>query len=111
MAKQVEPATASGSMAGPAGSSAGAGAGAAAQADGQEVVPFVSQVPGMPVSFPSFHGRPVSWVAVSLIMFAFLLGGLALVIGPTWWLFWTALGIAAFGGLLALATGIFNDWY
>ena len=35
-----------------------------------------------------FHGRPVSWVAVSIIMAGFLVGGLGLVFGPTWWLFW-----------------------
>ena len=35
-----------------------------------------------------FHGRPVSWVAVSIIMAGFLAGGLGLVFGPTWWLFW-----------------------
>jgi len=102
MAKQVEPATAEGAA------SLTASAGASA---GQDVVPFVSQVPGTAVSFPSFHGRTVSWVAVSLIMFAFLIGGLALVFGPTWWLFWASLGLAAVGGLLALATGIFEDWY
>jgi len=58
-----------------------------------------------------FHGRPVSWVAVSLIMAAFLIGGLALIFGPIWWLFWASLGLAAVGGLLALATRIFDDWY
>ena len=58
-----------------------------------------------------FHGRPVSWVAVSLIMVAFLVGGLALIFGPTWWLFWASAGLAAVGGLLALATHIFDDWY
>jgi hypothetical protein len=57
------------------------------------------------------HGRPVSWVAVSLIMVAFLVGGLGLVFGPTWWVFWTGAGIAAVGGLLALSTDIFADWY
>ena len=89
-----------------------AGAGAAAGAGGgEEIVPFVSQVPGTPVSFPSFHGRTVSWFAVSLIMVAFVIGGLALVFGPTWWLFWASLGLAAVGALLALAVGIFDDWY
>lgn len=116
MAKQVGPATAGGS-AGPGSGVAGAtGFGAAVpaggeNAGGQDVVPFVSQVPGTPVSFASFHGRTVSWVAVSLIMVAFLIGGLALVFGPTWWLFWAALGLAAVGGLLALSIGIFDDWY
>jgi hypothetical protein len=73
---------------------------------------FVPQTPGTAVSYPKpFHGRPVSWVAVSTIMVAFLIGGLALVIGPTWPLFWAALGLACLGGLLALAINIFEDWY
>ena len=110
MAKQVEPATAAGFSASGAdyGVTASAGAGTGA---GHQVIPFVSQQAGTPVSFPTFHGRSVSWVAVSIIMAAFLMGGLALVFGPTWWLFWVSLGIAAVGGLLALATGIFDDWY
>ena len=58
-----------------------------------------------------YHGRTVSWVAVSLIMVAFLVGGLGLVFGPTWWMFYTGIGIAVIGGLLALATDIFADWY
>ena len=110
MAKQVEPATAGNVAAsgGGYGASATAGAGTGA---GHEVIPFVSQVPGTPVSFPSFHGRPVSWVAVSVIMAGFLVGGLALVFGPTWWLFWASLAVAAVGALLALGIGIFDDWY
>jgi hypothetical protein len=77
---------------------------------GRDAAPFVSQVPGTPVSFPAFHGRSVSWVAVSLIMAAFLIGGLALVFS-VWWLFWASIGLAAIGSLLALGTGIFDDWY
>jgi hypothetical protein len=118
MAEQVGRATASGMVPGrqpgmPGSStSTGIAAGASAGgADGQDIVPFVSQVPGTPVSFPTFHGRPVSWVAVSLIMVAFLIGGLALVFGPTWWLFWAALGLAVVGALVAMSTGIFDDWY
>jgi hypothetical protein len=57
------------------------------------------------------HGRPVSWVAVSTIMLAFLIGGLGLILGPAWWLFWLGAGLAAAGSLLALATDIFADWY
>ncbi len=53
----------------------------------------------------------MSWVAVSIIMVGFLVGGLALVFGPTWWLFWTGLGLAVVGGLLAASTNIFEDWY
>jgi hypothetical protein len=58
-----------------------------------------------------FHGRTVSWVAVSLIMLAFLTGGLGLILGPLWWLFWASVGLAAIGALLALSTDIFDDWY
>jgi hypothetical protein len=111
MAKQVEPATAGGTPAGYGiGTGTGASATAGSEAEGQ-VAPFVSQVPGTPVHFPAFHGRTVSWVAVSTIMVAFLIGGLALVFGPTWWLFWAALGLAAVGTLIAMSTGIFDDWY
>ncbi|MGO8961699.1 MAG: hypothetical protein ACLQFR_30650 [Streptosporangiaceae bacterium] len=110
MAKQVGPATAGsvGSTGAGYGASAAAGAGTGT---GHEVIPFVSQVPGTPVTFASFHGRTVSWVAVSVIMAAFLIGGLSLVFGPTWWLFWVSLAIAAVGGLMALSIGIFDDWY
>lgn len=57
------------------------------------------------------HGRPVSWVAVTIIIIGFAVGGIALVAGPVWWLFWTGAGIAAVGSILALASGIFTDWY
>jgi hypothetical protein len=81
-------------------------------ADLAEQAAFVPQAPGTPVKYPKpFHGRPVSWVAVSLIMIAFLIGGFALIFGPTWWMFWFGLGLAAVGGLIALATNIFQDWY
>ena len=66
---------------------------------------------GGPVVHESNHGRAVSWVSVSVIMVAFVVGGLALVLGPIWWLFWTGLGVAAAGGLLGLGTHILDDWY
>lgn len=77
------------------------------------------QQPGTPAErgqahdgvFEVFHGRPVSWVAVSLIMVGFLAGGLGLVFGPTWWLFWVGGGLAVLGGLLGMATHIMDDWY
>lgn len=59
----------------------------------------------------AFHGRPVSWVAVSIIMVGFLVGGLGLVFGPSWPLFWVGAALAVLGGLIALGTGILNDWY
>ena len=41
----------------------------------------------------------------------FVTGGFGLVFGPTWVAFWVGLGLAVVGGLLALATNIFDDWY
>lgn len=112
MANQLEPATAGGSAAG-----SEAGASDRSPASGvrtglapEDVPPFVSQVPGTPVSFPSFHGRKISWFAVSLIMLAFLIGGLALVFA-VWWLFWASIGLAVVGLLLSLAVNTFDDWY
>jgi len=61
--------------------------------------------------YPAFHGRAVSWIAVTLIVIAFVAGGLALVFGPTWWVFWASLALATVGGLVAIATNIFEDWY
>jgi hypothetical protein len=110
MAKNVGPATASGPVAG-SGSSAAAGGGGVAQPGDRVAAPFVSQVPGTRVTFPSYHGRSVSWVAVSIIMVAFALGGAALALGPIWWLFWLGLGLAAVGVLMAMAINIFDDWY
>jgi len=66
---------------------------------------------GVPGHYEPFHGRPVSWVAVGIIMAGFLAGGLALVFGPAWWVFWAGVALVVIGGLLALSTDIFEDWY
>jgi hypothetical protein len=85
----------------------GSGAVAGASTDGGQL----SQASSEWSPPESFHGRPVSWVSVSIIVAGFLAGGLALVFGPTWWVFWAGLGLAAVGGLLGLSTHIFEDWY
>jgi hypothetical protein len=108
MSHQVEPGTVGSVEPGTVGSAA-AGPGPAGLA-GQTA--FVPQAPGVPVSYPRpFHGRAVSWVAVSIVMAGFVVGGLGLVIGPSWVAFWVGVGMAVVGGLLALATNIFEDWY
>jgi hypothetical protein len=71
----------------------------------------LAQTAGRSGTHESFHGRPVSWVAVAIIVTGFILGGIGLVVGPTWWLVWTGGAVAAVGGILALTSGIFNDWY
>src|SRR5579875_2684709 len=40
-----------------------------------------------------------------------VIGGFALIFGPTWWLFWAGLGVAVVGGLLAISINVFEDWY
>lgn len=56
------------------------------------------------------HGGSLgSWLAVVVMWIGFAAGGIALVLGPTWWLFWTGVGIVVVGGILALAVGIFDD--
>jgi hypothetical protein len=57
----------------------------------------------------SHVGRPSSWMAVSVMLVGFILGGIGLVAGPSWPLFWAGVAIAAIGGVLALAVGIFSD--
>jgi len=66
---------------------------------------------GVPYGHEEYHGRPSSWVAVSIIVVGFVIGGIALPVGPTWWLFWTGVGIVVFGIILGAAVHIFDDWY
>ena len=60
---------------------------------------------------PAHHGRPVSWVAVAVIVIGFIVGGIALPIGPTWWLFWVGVGIVVVGVIIATAGRVLDDWY
>jgi hypothetical protein len=78
---------------------------------GQNTAELSPDAPGTPGNYEPYHGRPVSWVAVTIIMAGFLVGSLALVFGPTWWLFWCGGAVAVVGALLAAATDIFEDWY
>jgi hypothetical protein len=111
MANQVDPATYGG-----AASSGGAAAHGASmvQAEQQSGSVAAATPVGHLGPYPPFHGRRVSWVAVSIIMAGFLIGGLSLIFGhhgPTWWLFWVGAGAAVLGLLITLATNTFEDWY
>jgi len=57
------------------------------------------------------HGRRSSWIAVSIIIVGFIVGGVAMVPHPRWWLIWVGTGIVVVGGIIATATHIFDDWY
>ena len=56
------------------------------------------------------QGRPISWIAVLVICVGFVVGGLGLCLGPTWWMFWTGLGLVIGGGVFGLAVGIMEDY-
>ncbi len=66
---------------------------------------------GGPTTHEAHHGRPASWVAVSIIIIGFVVGGVAMVPSPKWWLFWTGAGIVVIGGIMALSVHILDDWY
>jgi hypothetical protein len=57
------------------------------------------------------HGRPASWVVTAIVIVGFIIGGIALPIGPTWWLFWTGAGIVVLGAIIGAAVRVLDDWY
>jgi hypothetical protein len=76
---------------------------------GGSEVPAVT-LPGMEHGHHS--GRPISWIAVTIIAVGFLVGGVGMVPHPTWWLFWAGVGIVVIGGIIALSAKTFaEDWY
>jgi len=66
---------------------------------------------GVSYGHEAHHGRPASWVAVSIIIVGFIVGGVAMVPSPKWWLFWVGAGIVVIGGIMAAAVHIMDDWY
>lgn len=105
MADQVGPGTVPGVMGESSGLQPQAAAGGGHE-PGAEVEALTT-----PAGHVPFHGRRVSWVEVGIMLVGFIVGGVGLIAGPTWWLVWAGSAVVAVGGILALATGIFNDWY
>ena len=66
---------------------------------------------GQTYGHEEYHGRPVSWVAVTIIVVGFIIGGIALPIGPTWVLFWIGVAIVVVGCIFAASIKIMDDWY
>jgi hypothetical protein len=56
------------------------------------------------------HGStPAAWTAVAIVLIAFTVGGVALMIGPNWVLFWVSvalLPVAAIVGKVMAAAGL-----
>jgi uncharacterized membrane protein len=57
----------------------------------------------------SHAGRPSSWIAVAVVIAGFVLGGVGLVTGPSWVLFWSGVAVVAVGGLALILVGAFGD--
>jgi len=55
------------------------------------------------------RGKPASWIAAAVILLGFVIGGIGMVIGPEWWLFWTGVGVTVAGCVYGAATGIMQD--
>ena len=73
-----------------------------------------TQVASTTISPMTHHGRPVSWVAISMVIVGFLVGAVGMMVGshgPVWPVFWTGAGIAILGLLVSVATNTFADWY
>ncbi len=64
-----------------------------------------------PKHHDAHHGRPASWVAVSIIIVGFIVGGIAMVPHPHWLVFWIGAGIVVIGCIAAAAAHILDDWY
>ena len=88
-----------------------ASSGTMAEAAGGTEESGLDLLPGAPHVHEAHHGRPASWVAVSIIIVGFIVGGVAMVPHPHWWLFWVGAGIVVIGGLMAAVGRIFDDWY
>jgi hypothetical protein len=66
---------------------------------------------GPPFVHEAHHGRPASWSVTAVVIVGFILGGIALCIGPSWVLFWIGAAIVVLGVIIGAAVHIFDDWY
>ncbi|GLZ03861.1 hypothetical protein Acsp03_13270 [Actinomadura sp. NBRC 104412] len=60
-------------------------------------------------SHGSHAGRPGSWVAVAIMITGFVVGGVALTIGPSWVMFWIGVAIIVVGCIVGGVVKIFSD--
>lgn len=57
-------------------------------------------------------GRPVSWIAVAIVVVGTIVGAIAFVPHMRWWQFWVGAAISAVGILIiASAQTMSKDWY
>ncbi|MEV8636308.1 HGxxPAAW family protein [Streptosporangium sp. NPDC051023] len=105
------------------GSSAGSGSPSSGSPVGS-LTPSFSAAPG----FPADRGTPEiradsrsqedsgnhggsasSWLAVTVLVLGFAIGGIGLCAGPDWFVFWVGAAICGMGGILLLTFRVFRD--
>jgi hypothetical protein len=78
---------------------------------GDTGVPAVS-LPGTGHAEEHYSGRSISWIAVTIVIIGFIVGGVGMVPHPTWWLFWTGAAIVVVGSIITMFAKTFqDDWY
>ncbi|MBO0773439.1 MAG: hypothetical protein J2P35_18445 [Actinobacteria bacterium] len=65
-------------------------------------------VPDSHVASGNPHGKPSSWLLISVVITAFLAGGAA-IITHLWWLLWTCVGVIVVAVPVGKAIGIMDD--
>ncbi|SFN84523.1 MULTISPECIES: HGxxPAAW family protein [Actinomadura] len=60
-------------------------------------------------SHGSHAGRPSSWIAVTIIFVGFVVGGVALCLGPNWILFYAGVGVIVIGMIVSWMVHLFSD--
>ncbi|WP_433541048.1 HGxxPAAW family protein [Streptosporangium sandarakinum] len=54
-------------------------------------------------------GRASSWLAVTVLILGFAVGGIGLCRGPDWFMFWAGTAVCVLGGVLVAVFGVFRD--
>jgi len=88
-----------------------ASSGAVTGADADTGTSGVDLLPGVPHEHEAHHGRPASWVTTAIVIVGFINGGIALPVGPVWWLFRLGTRIVVLCAIFGAAVHIFDDWY
>jgi hypothetical protein len=54
-------------------------------------------------------GKASSWLAVTVLLMGFTIAGVALCLGPNWFLIWMGVIVFILGGILLLVFRVFQD--
>jgi hypothetical protein len=88
----------------------GGRAGASPEETSASGAPTGSEEKYLPAESHGSHaGRPGSWAAVGIMVAGFVVGGVALCLGPAWVVFWTGVAIAVVGFVVGGVVRIFSD--